>query len=148
VIRNGDSDQAPGFSKVDVPVQAWDNVFKMLYQTQTYDHIPWGVLGRILELKQVGMNDLGIETGLLTSLPRLNTPLLEVVDTRGLMAESSVEVPQVLTGTTSHFEASNLVALWEVSHEQIVQIPKLWCARIEGQRPLLDKIPRPIPVPF
>jgi hypothetical protein len=148
VIRNGDSDQAAGFSKVDVPVQAWDNIFKVLYQAQAYDDIPWGVLGRTLELKQVGMNDLGIETGLLTSLPRLNTPLLEVVNTGGMMAESSVEVPQVLTGATSHFEASNLVALWEVSHEQIVQIPKLWCAGIEGQRPLLDQIPRLIPVPF
>ncbi len=36
------------------------------------------------------------------------------------MPESSVEVPQVLAGATSHFEASNLVAPWEVSHEQVV----------------------------
>ena len=64
------------------------------------------------------------------------------------MAESSVEVPQVLTGATTHFEASNLVALWEVSHKQVVQIPKHRCAGFEGKRPLLDQIPRLIPVLF
>ena len=80
VIRNGDSDQAAGFSKVDVPIQAWGDVIKVLHQAETHDDIPWGVLGRTLKLKQVGMNDLGIETALLTSLSRLITPIFEVVD--------------------------------------------------------------------